>query len=278
MKLEYLKQFIAISRHGTLTKASEALNISQSTLTRNMYALEQLLGVSLFSRTPNALKLNKTGLYALPKFQKILDLHYDMISSIQAFDKGITIVKAGTCSQGPSWKLKQLCKVLEAPIKLELELSADENYLVKGLERGKFNFIVTSFPIKKSKVESKFFFSEQLYLSVPKDHKLYDIEKINFSNLDGETLLLRTDLGIWQELVDSLTEVSFIVQNRDTFDELVEKLSLPSFTTNISQQYKLGDIRRNIPIDDDSARKDYYISYLNKNTDKLSFISSSFIS
>ena len=48
MKLEYLRQFITINETGTLTKAAEQLHISQSTLTRNMYALEKILDVQLF--------------------------------------------------------------------------------------------------------------------------------------------------------------------------------------------------------------------------------------
>ena len=45
---------------------------------------------------------------------------------------------------------------------------------------------------------------------------------------------------------------------------------LPASTTNISQQYKMIDKRKYIPIMDDNSSKDYYFSYLAQNKDKLS--------
>ena len=76
----------------------------------------------------------------------------------------------------------------------------------------------------------------------------------------GQTLLLRTKLGVWQELIDSVKQIHFIIQDRDTFDSLIEMFQLRAFTPNISQQYKMIDKRKHIPIMDDNSFKDYYFS------------------
>lgn len=78
-----------------------------------------------------------------------------------------------------------------------------------------------------------------MYLSMPKEHPLYEREFVSLSEFSGQTLLVRTELGVWQELIDSLTDINFVVQERKAFDQLISKFSLPAFTTNISQQYDL---------------------------------------
>ena len=50
IELEQLKQLIAFAKHGTLSKASENLYISQPALSRSIQKLEKTLGVELFDR------------------------------------------------------------------------------------------------------------------------------------------------------------------------------------------------------------------------------------
>ena len=71
---------------------------------------------------------------------------------------------------------------------------------------------------------------------------------------------MRTELGVWQELIDYLKQIHFIIQDRDTFDSLIEMFQLRAFTLNISQQYKMIEKRKHIPIMDDNSSKDYYFS------------------
>lgn len=69
-----------------------------------------------------------------------------------------------------------------------------------------------------------------------------------------------------------MTDINFVVQERKAYDQLISKFSLPAFTTNISQQYDLGDKRKNILITDDIASKDYYLFFYLRYKDKLSFL------
>ena len=271
MKLEHIRQFVVVAQTGTLTKAAQELHVSQSTLTRNMYNLEHILGVKLFNRAPNSIELTPTGVYVLPRFQELVRQHQETVDDIRLFNSRNTIVKGNVCAQGPAWKVKQLFTQSDAYCKLSVEL-APENELLNQLQSGSTDFIVTSFPLQADNIETKYFFQEQLYLSVPPGHALHDKQELYLAELAGQTLLIRSQLGIWQDLIDSLDHINFIVQDRKTFDRLISQFSLPAFSTNISQQYKLGDNRKNIKILDTSARKDYYLSFLPKNKEKLDFL------
>lgn len=67
IELEQLKQLIAFAKHGTLSKASENLYISQPALSRSIQKLEKTLGVELFDRKKNKMKLNKNGKTVIKK-------------------------------------------------------------------------------------------------------------------------------------------------------------------------------------------------------------------
>jgi DNA-binding transcriptional LysR family regulator len=53
--------FLAVARHGTTGKAAAAVGCSQPTVVRRIAALEQSLGLQLFTRCANGLELTKQG-------------------------------------------------------------------------------------------------------------------------------------------------------------------------------------------------------------------------
>lgn len=61
MRLEQLRQFIAVAQKGNFRKASKEIGISQPALTRSIQTLEQYFNVSLFDRLPSGVILTEYG-------------------------------------------------------------------------------------------------------------------------------------------------------------------------------------------------------------------------
>lgn len=61
VNLDLLRSFLAIVEQGSLNKAADRLRVSQSTLTRQMQALEQEVGGPLLERSPGGVALTTTG-------------------------------------------------------------------------------------------------------------------------------------------------------------------------------------------------------------------------
>jgi DNA-binding transcriptional LysR family regulator len=59
--LDLLRSFLLVAERGSLNKAAAALRMSQSTLTRQMHALEQEIGGALFERSSTGVALTATG-------------------------------------------------------------------------------------------------------------------------------------------------------------------------------------------------------------------------
>jgi len=73
LPLNALRAFEAVAKHGGFTAAAQALQVSQSALSRHVLAIESLIGVQLFERRPHALTLTKAGEQLLPAVVKSLD-------------------------------------------------------------------------------------------------------------------------------------------------------------------------------------------------------------
>ena len=61
MNLRQLQYAVALSRTKNISQTAENLKISQPALSKQILLLEKKLGVLLFDRTTNPLKLCKTG-------------------------------------------------------------------------------------------------------------------------------------------------------------------------------------------------------------------------
>lgn len=74
MELRVLRYFLAIAREQGITRAAEALHITQPTLSRQIAELEEELGVQLFDRSGRRIQLTDEGILFRRRAMEILDL------------------------------------------------------------------------------------------------------------------------------------------------------------------------------------------------------------
>jgi len=73
MTLEQLRVFVAVAERLHMTRAAEALNITQSAASAGIAALEARHGVRLFDRVGRGLALTEAGRVFLPEARAVLD-------------------------------------------------------------------------------------------------------------------------------------------------------------------------------------------------------------
>lgn len=74
MEMTQLGHFVTTAKQESITKAASMLNITQPTLSISISRLEDELGVNLFDRTGNKIRLNDTGRLFLSYVEQALDL------------------------------------------------------------------------------------------------------------------------------------------------------------------------------------------------------------
>ena len=97
MNLQQLYYFKTIAELEHYTKASEALNVNQSSLSHAMQSLEQELGVKLFVRSGRNVALSAYGRMFLPHVAKALEALDGVEEAVVSHTAGTAVV-TGTAS------------------------------------------------------------------------------------------------------------------------------------------------------------------------------------
>lgn len=83
MDLRVLRYFLMVAREQSFTKAARQLNITQPTLSRQLAALEEELGVRLFDRGGHSITLTNEGLLLKRRALEIVDLEDRIVSEFK---------------------------------------------------------------------------------------------------------------------------------------------------------------------------------------------------
>lgn len=72
MEIYQLRAFVTVARLGHLTRAAEALHLTQPAVSGQIKALEEQLGLPLFDRRPGRIELTRCGELLLPEAEAVL--------------------------------------------------------------------------------------------------------------------------------------------------------------------------------------------------------------
>lgn len=265
LSLEILAQFVAYADYGTLSRAAEALHISQPSLSRSMQRLEDDLQVDLFTRGKNRLELNDTGRLAVNYARKVLDEADLMTSSVQMYDRQLHTISIGSIAPMPMWLLSSTTSDACPEMSVSSEIR-DEITLLQGLlATNQYSMIILPYSLEDPRCECIHYIDENLMLSIPATHPLGDRSEITFSEFDGETMLVYAGIGFWDHIHRAhLPGSRFIVQSdRADLGDLINHSEYPTFITDrtIDRDGMHGNNRVAIPISDDDAHQRFYIAY-----------------
>lgn len=209
MEWEQLEYFQTLARVQHVTKAAEMLSISQPALSRSIVRLEGHLGVPLFDRQKRSIKLNKYGEIFLKKVDSIMKDYEEGKEEINSLLKpdqgeislgflhtlGITIVPsliAGFKKQYPS-------------VHFQLHQN-HSNWLQEKLTSGELDLcLLASFPIE-SPVKWTALWDEELFLFVPKGHRLATRKHVTLEEIAEEDFILMREGYALRVTIDEIFE------------------------------------------------------------------------
>jgi DNA-binding transcriptional LysR family regulator len=98
IELRLIRHAQALGVHGNFARAAESLQLTQPTLTRSIAALESLLGVTLFDRTPKGATPTAFGRVLLERGDTVLRREADLrreIALLAGLEQGSLAIAAG---------------------------------------------------------------------------------------------------------------------------------------------------------------------------------------
>ena len=269
IELNQLEQLICIAENKTISKAAKELLISQPALSRSMQRLESDLGVELFDHYKNKIELNKNGELVVKHAQKIIKSIQTMVDDVQEFDRSFHTISIATCSPAPMWDIEPLIQEIYPQMNIQTKVLEQKELLTK-LKEKEYQLIITPEQVDDSQYVCIPYIEEDLLLSLPLNHPLTSKKEIKFHDLDGQTMLLYSNIGFWHDLhMQKTPKTKYLLQERLTFNEIVKASTLPSYTSNLSikREGKMAD-RVILPINEEEAHVTYYVVMLKENKKK----------
>ena len=126
-----LDVFLTVAKHGTLHVAANELGIRPSAISQQLKALEQRLGVSLFTRTTRSIRLTDAGEHLLARVEPAMTELLESLEEIQAFAEEPSGLLRITVPEVALQMTLQpfLLEFRKAYPKITLELSIDDGFV-----------------------------------------------------------------------------------------------------------------------------------------------------
>lgn len=261
IEIRLLEQLVTFAECGTLSAAAEQLLISQPTLTRSMKQLEEELGVSLFVRTKNHLSLNETGVRAAEYARHVLVADRDFEAKVRAYDRSLHTLSIGYCAPVPQTVLTPIINNLFHGMTISYDMSED-SFFEERLAQGTYQLAVLHYEPEGDLFYSKKCGSENLYISLPSGNPLSFYPQVHLSDLDGQSILLLSEIGFWAKVHRDKTPNSrYLLQIEEAaFAELAENSDYPTFSSSYYIDRGLTPQGRvNVELADPECHTDYYL-------------------
>jgi DNA-binding transcriptional LysR family regulator len=178
--LRLLKVFAAVTAHGGFSAAQTELNISQSTISNHISALESRLGFRVCERGRAGFKLTEKGQSLYASIEKLFGALSDFSSETSSLKGDLSgSVRIGLID---SIITDEHCRLSETfrefyrrPNSAKIEvIQGSPKTLQVAVLSGEINFAIGSFPHKVSGVDYEFLYAEDNSVYCSRHHRLFD--------------------------------------------------------------------------------------------------------
>ncbi len=194
MTLTDLRYIVALARERHFGRAAEKCFVSQPTLSVAVKKLEEELGVTLFERSPQEVRLTDVGERIVAQAQRVL-AEAMQISEIAAADKGPLAgpLRVGVIFTIAPWLLPRLVPLVKerAP---EMPLLLEENFthrLLEKLKTAELDLAILALPVEDHSLVVQPVYDEEFRVLVPVSHPWAKQKVIDSTELvDAQLLML----------------------------------------------------------------------------------------
>jgi DNA-binding transcriptional LysR family regulator len=201
LELRHLRCLVAIVDAGTFTDAAIELGLSQAAVSRNLQALEQVLGVRLLHRTSRSVTPTTAGVHALAQARQVLAAADNLIAEATT---GHTMLRVGHAWSAMGRHTREFQRRWAAAYPdVELQLIRT-NSATGGLAEGLCDIAVLRTAVDARRFASATVGQERRYCALPADDPWARRRSIRLDEVPQRTLLIDRRTGtttpdLWPE-------------------------------------------------------------------------------
>ncbi len=191
MQLAQLEGFVEIARRGSVTRAAEALFVTQPALTARLKSLERQLGTTLFVRTRRGVRLSEAGRTFLPHAQRALESVSEGRRLVGEVARGGGQLVLGAAPAVSTYVLPAILERFHAAhpeVQLSVQTGHSEHVLELVLREQVQLGLIRA--LRHPEIESVPLYEDELVLVVHPGHPFAARTEIEVEEIGGEQLIL----------------------------------------------------------------------------------------
>lgn len=245
-----LISFMKIVDTNSFTKAADALALTQPAVSQHIHNLEEELGVKLFIRNHNQLRLTANGEIVDKYARRLLAISNNLIQSLEDEKENVSSLTVGiTHSVESSQIVEALAEYSNQSKGLTIKVVTDtvEN-LHKMIRNFELDFLIINGKLKDSKLNYMTMDTDCLVLAVSPTHRLASQNTVTLEELKKEKLILRLPTSNTISLFDqALNQNNLSVSD---FDVVLEMDNIATIKDLIRQNFGVSVLSKSACMDE----------------------------
>lgn len=191
--IRQLRYAIAAADHGSFHRAARALDIDQSTLSRNILKLERSLGTPIFERSRAGVALTSAGTEFIRGAKPMVATANELASMMRAAGQGRAgaLVLGHNCAISAGHLRATIIGWHEAYPDVEVDcVDGDRRSLLAGLDSGEIDLALLMGTATHNGYRGEMFWSERLMAALPLSHPLAGRVSVNWADLHNQRIHL----------------------------------------------------------------------------------------
>lgn len=214
MDIRKLSYFLEVARHGSFSGASQAIPISQPTLSKMVKQLEEECGMVLFNRTTRSVELTAEGQVVQVHAQAVMQA----LDQLQSAIADLTELRAGEFSLGlppvigASFFPQVITGFRRKYPQIMIRIVEDGSKRIEQeLLAGELDLGVVVLPVDEQRFTVVPIVNRQLRLVVPAHHRLAGASCVQLTDLREESFILfRHDFSLHERVKEACIGQGFI--------------------------------------------------------------------
>lgn len=207
MDMRQLRAVVTIADTGSMTRAAEVLHIVQPALSRQLKLLEDELGVCLFDRSRNGMKLTTEGQILLDYARRALNelerARAELLPTKLSVTGNVALGLLPSLSEHLACAMMNTVALRYPAIKLRFSVGY-AGHIQDWLEHGEIDLALLYHPDSSGIFELLPVFHEQLWVAAPVSAGLHDQQTIALADLQHKPLILPAASHGIRNMVDQL--------------------------------------------------------------------------
>lgn len=229
MELQQLKYFKTVAETGKISEAAQAMFVSAPALSASISRLEKELGMPLFERTNNSIKLNHQGQIFLRYVNQVFaNLDCARVELRQSMMQQGQHVSVATMSSNQWYDLITAFSLEYPQFTLSFTSLRVSQFTGSGLQP-QYSFLLgddwgEAAPFSAGELDSIPLFEDCLAVTVPPEHPFAAKERVEMSELLGENLFLPVqDYPLYERLMRAFVSSGIPVHTANSYSSLVSR-------------------------------------------------------